>query len=291
VTDEREARRADLERRLGEPITLDALSGTWSILQRKRGHRHSTDDVLTAYYALCHGPQVSELLDLGTGIGTVGLLTLYGLAPDATLTCVEAQEISYTLLLENIALNGLLRRVFPRHGDLRETQLTFSARDRREQARRHVRSPSGDRTIEFDRAFDLVTGSPPYFDVSAGVLPPDSQKAHARFELRGTVLDYALAADRVLSDRDDARFVFCFPTAQKERAFRAIHETGFSAVAHRDVIPREGRAPLFSLFACRRGSHPEHEETPLIVRDAAGEHTAELRAVRRRFGFAVDEPR
>lgn len=249
---------------MGEPITLDALSGTWSILQRKRGHRHSTDDVLTAYYALCHGPRVVETLDLGTGIGTVGLLTLYGLPPEATLTCVEAQEVSFALLRENVALNGLQDRVTAIHGDLRDAR--------------------------FDRTFDLITGSPPYFDVSAGVLPPDSQKAHARFELRGTVLDYARAAQRALSDRDEARFVFCFPTAQKARAMHAIHDTGFSAVAHRDVIPREGRAPLFSLFACRRGAHPEHEEPPLLVRDAAGEHTAELRAVRRRFGFVVTEP-
>lgn len=256
-----EARRAALEARLGEPVTLDALTGAWSILQRKRGHRHSTDDVLTAYYALVHGPRTDAALDLGTGIGTVGLLVLHGLGPDATLSCVEAQDISYALLLENLALNGLQARVKPTHGDLRDTR--------------------------FDRRFDLVTGSPPYFDVSAGVLPPDSQKAHARFELRGTVHDYAAAAGRALSDRDEARFVFCFPTPQIERAFAAIHEHGFSAVAYRDVIPREGRAPLFSLFACRRGMHPEHEEAPLVVRDATGAHTEELRAVRRGFGFAT----
>jgi tRNA1(Val) A37 N6-methylase TrmN6 len=256
-----EARRAALEARLGEPITCDSLTGSWSILQRAKGHRHSTDDVLTAYYALVHGPRTDAALDLGTGIGTVGLLVLHGLGEDATLTCVEAQEISFTLLRENLALNGLEDRVRPTHGDLR-----------------HVR---------FDRRFSLVTGSPPYFDVGAGVLPPDSQKAHARFELRGTVHDYAAAAIEALSDDDDARFVFCFPTAQKARAFRAIHEHGLSAVAHRDVIPRAGRAALFSLFSCRRGDHPEHEEAPLVVRDAEGRHTEELREVRRTFGFVA----
>ena len=115
-----EERRAQLELRLREPVTLDALTGRWSILQRKRGHRHSTDDVLTAYYALCHGPRATRAaLDLGTGIGTVGLLTLHGLGDEAELTCVEAQELSYALLLENVALNGLEARVHPTHGDLR----------------------------------------------------------------------------------------------------------------------------------------------------------------------------
>ena len=249
---------------MGEPITLDSLSGTWSILQRKRGHRHSTDDVLTAYYALCHGPKVDATLDLGTGIGTVGLLTLFGLAEDATLTCVEAQDVSYMLLLENLALNGLGARVFPQQGDLRD--------------------------VTFERTFDLVTGSPPYFDVGAGIVPQDSQKAHARFELRGTVFDYARAAKRALSTSEAARFVFCFPTPQKARAFDALHEAGFSAVFHRDVIPREGLAPLFSLFACKLGQHEEVAEPPLYVRHATGEHTAEMRAVRRGFGFTVPEP-
>ena len=255
----REQRRAALERRRAEPITLDALSGDWSILQRARGHRHSTDDVLTADYALRHGPKTAQALDLGTGIGTVGLLVLRGLGPGAELWCVEAQEVSYELLLENIALNGLSARVHPLHGDLREAR--------------------------FSRGFDLITGSPPYFDVSSGVLPPDPQKAHARFELRGTVHDYAAAAARTLSSDDAARFVFCFPTPQKERALAAVHDHGFSAVHHRDVIPREGRPPLFSLFCCRRGEHSEHAENSLTVRDCHGVLTEEMQAVRRRFGF------
>jgi len=86
MTEAMEARRAALDAMRGEPITLDALTGRWSILQRKRGHRHSTDDVLTAWYALQHGPRVDATLDLGAGIGTVGLLTLHGLGEGAEAT-------------------------------------------------------------------------------------------------------------------------------------------------------------------------------------------------------------
>ena len=105
--------RTTLEADLGERITLDALTGPrglidrepwqddaggqagWLIAQRKGGHRHSIDDVLTAWYAFQVSPPVRDHLDLGTGIGTVGLLTLWGMGPEARLTCVEAQEISY----------------------------------------------------------------------------------------------------------------------------------------------------------------------------------------------------
>ena len=272
-----EARRT-LEEELGERITLDALTGPqglsgrepllddaggtagWLIAQRKKGHRHSIDDVLTAWYALENSPQVAEHLDLGTGIGTVGLLTLWGMGPAARLTCVEAQEISYRLLQANLDANGLRSRVDCHHGDLRELAL--------------------------DRKFPLVTGSPPYFPAHAGVVPQDSQKAHARFELRGDVSDYARAAVKHLAP--GGCFVLCFPFRQKQRALDGIAAAGLATVKLRDVIPRESLAPLFTLFVCRHGAEAgggTEVEEPFVVREQSGRLTAQMAAVRRRFGF------
>jgi len=274
--------RLSLESEFGERITLDALTGPggligrepwqddagspagWLIAQRKTGHRHSADDVLTAWYALQISPPVAAHLDLGTGIGTVGLLTLWGMGAEARLTCVEAQEISYRLLQSNIDANGLRQRVDCSHGDLRELAL--------------------------DRKFPLITGSPPYFPAGTGVLPQDSQKAHARFELRGDVGDYAKAAVSHLAD--GGWFVLCFPSPQKQRALDGIAASGLKVVKSRDVIPRETLPPLFTLFACQ---HPQDfsgqttVEEPLTVRHADGRLTAEMAAVRRVFGFADSE--
>jgi tRNA1Val (adenine37-N6)-methyltransferase len=271
-----------LEEALGERITLDALTGPvglaegealrddsggeagWLIAQRLKGHRHSADDVLTAWYALQVSPAVTEHLDLGTGIGTVGLLTLWGMGPEARLTCVEAQEISHRLLRSNLTANGILHRVEHSLGDLRDLAL--------------------------DRKFPLVTGSPPYFPANAGVVPQDSQKAHARFELRGDVSDYARAAVRHLAP--GGWFVLCFPTRQKQRAIDGILASGLKIVSSRDVIPRETLPPLFTLFACRL---PEDfqgkmkEEEPFIVRGQGGRLTAEMASVRRGFGFRDGE--
>lgn len=252
-----EGRRAELEAELGEPITLDGLSGSFKIFQRKKGHRHSTDDLLTAWYALEHSPPVTRSLDLGTGIGTVGLLLASAL-PALELTCIEAQDISYMFLLENIAANEVTARVHPIHGDLRE--------------------------LAHDQRFPLITGSPPYFPVGAGIVPSDSQKAHARFELRGDVSDYARAARAHLEP--EGMFVFCFPWPQADRAIVAAHEAGFSVVLRRDVVPRETVPPLFSLFACRIGAHAEITEPPFVVRHANGDHTEALRRVRTRFGWS-----
>jgi tRNA1(Val) A37 N6-methylase TrmN6 len=249
---------AELEAELGEAITLDALTGTWRIAQRAAGHRHSVDDVLTAHYALCElGGSGARVLDLGSGIGGVGLLALWGLGAAAQLVCVEAQPISHRLLIANVAGNRLEDRVTARLGDLRELAL-------------------GER-------FPLVTGSPPYFPVGTGPMPADSQKAHARFELRGDIGDYACAAARHL-DRDGV-FVFCFPTAARDRAIARVGAAGLHVTAYRDVVPRVGLRPLFTLFACRRVGATCRIDPALEVRTREGEVTDEMIAVRRRFGF------
>ncbi len=252
-----EQRRIELEAEFNEAITLDGLTATWNIFQRRRGHRHSIDDVLTAWYALENSPPVDHFLDLGTGIGTVGMMILSCLAPTARLTCIEAQAISHRLLLENIRANAIEERVTPLLGDLRE--------------------------LKHNDRFLLVTGSPPYFAPSAGILSADSQRAHARFELRGDVRDYARAASRHLAV--GGTFVFCFPYAQKNRAVKAVRDDGFAIVKQRDVVPKEGLVPLFSVFACRLGQHDEQEEAPFVVRDAGGRPTQALDAVRARFGW------
>jgi len=265
----------ELEAELGEPITLDALAGRpgrladgppqtpaaggWKIAQRTAGHRHSVDDVLTAHYALVTlgATRPDRVLDLGSGIGGVGLLTLWGLGPATRLHCIEAQAISHRLLVANVAGNRLADRVTTQLGDLRELALT--------------------------ERFGLVTGSPPYFPIGTGILPADSQKAHARFELRGDVGDYARAAARHLAP--DGVFVFCFPTPQRSRACDGVRDAGLHLAAYCDVVPRVGLRPLFTLFACRREPAVCRVDPPFEVRTAEGAVTEAMSAVRRRFGF------
>ena len=254
-----EQARDALEQEFGERVTLDGLTGGWFIFQRARGHRHSVDDVLTAAYALEISPVVTRLLDLGTGIGTVGLLVLWGMGQRAVLTAIEAQALSHRLLLANIAENQLGDRVQPLLGDLRELA-------------------AGER-------FPLITGSPPYFPSSAGIVPQDSQKAHARFELRGDVSDYALAAKRHLAE--GGWFVFCFPTPQKARALAAVAQAGLVVARLRDVIPRVGLPPLFSLFACRHTDEASEcaVDVAMVVRTEDGALSDSMQRVRRGFGF------
>ena len=242
-------------------MTLDSLTRDFRIFQRRRGHRHSTDDLLTAWYAAFktheEGLTPQRLLDLGTGIGSVGL-TLAWCFPEADVTAIEVQPGSFRLLCENVWANGVEARVRTIQGDLRHDL------------------PSG--------AFDLVTGSPPYFDVKSGIVSADPQRAGARFELCGDVGDYCRAAARAVAP--GGLFVFCFPTVQRARAEKACEAAALPILTTRDVIPKEGLAPLFSLFVCaHERTGPTEVEPPFVVRDAQGTHTAEMTAVRTLFGM------
>ena len=246
---------------MGEELFVSGLVGPYRIFQRKNGHRHGIDDATTAWYALQKTPPVKKTLDLGTGIGTVGLAVLWGLGQGADLTCVEAQEISYRLLMENIQGNGLDRCVRAIHGDIRDLDL-------------------GER-------FPLITGSPPYFPIGTGSLPEDSQKAHARFELRGDVGDYARAAKRHITE--DGWFVFCFPFQQKIRCIKLVTDVGFRLMTIRDVVPMKSKPALFSLYCASLSfTGVVTEEEPLIVALENGRYTPEMIAIQATRGFGAE---
>ena len=254
---------------LGEPVTCDSLTRDFVMFQRRRGHRHSTDDLLTAWYGVTHLPPARppRLLDLGSGIGSIGLAVLWfarQVDAGARLTAIEAQELSYRFLVENVAANGVGGETRTIHGDLRDTSL-----------------------LDESARFDLVTGSPPYFDVKAGIVSADSQRAHARFELRCDVRDYAKAAARHLAP--GGRFVLCFPTVQKRRAEQACESAGLARVEVCDVIPKEGAPPLFTLFAYARAEDgvPATFRPAFVVRDREGVHTPALKDAQACFGLGA----
>ena len=255
------SRLPSLAQEMGEELFVSGLVGPYRIFQRKNGHRHGIDDATTAWYALQKSPPVKHTLDLGTGIGTVGLAVLWALGQGAKLTCVEAQETSYRLLIENILGNRLNECVRAIHGDIRDLDL-------------------GER-------FPLITGSPPYFPIGTGSLPADSQKAHARFELRGDVGDYARAAKRHITE--EGLFVFCFPFQQKSRCIKLVTDVGFRLMTIRDVVPMKSKPALFSLYCSSLTfTGTATEENPLVVAFESGSYTPEMIAIQATRGFGPE---
>jgi tRNA1(Val) A37 N6-methylase TrmN6 len=245
--------------------TLDAISGHFRIFQLRDGHRFSTDDVLTAWYGTMWAPRASSILDLGSGIGSVGMIAAWRL-PGARIVTIEAQEESVRLAKKSAAYNGLESRYEIRHGDFRTGG------------------------IRADERFDLVLGSPPYIPLDAGIHGDHPQKIACRFEVRGDIADYAVAAARHLAA--GGVFACVFPEEQLPRIEKAAEQAELAIVRRRPVMFKEGEEPLVGLFAMmRRTDLPEPlrdrtwVEPPLVIRTADGRVHPEYSAVKLSIGF------
>lgn len=243
------------------------LTGDFRIFQRKRGHRWSLDDFITGFVALEEADAqagTARALDLGCGIGSVLMMVAWGL-PSVRSVGVEAQEVSIAMARRSLAYNGLDDRVELRHGDLRDEAVL------------HERG-----------AFDLVTGTPPYIPHGQGLVSDTVQRGPCRFETRGGVEDYALAAARVLAP--GGVYVSCAGTMPECRLDRALEAAGLAAYRRVEVVPKIGKPVLMVVHAAvrehelasRGGARPIEQ---FVVRDEDGGLTPDMHRARARLGM------
>jgi len=239
------------------------LTRTLRLTQRRRGHRVATDDVLCAWAAVRARPTARTYLDLGAGHGAVTLMVLGQLPADARAWAIEAQAISYALLVDNLAQAELSDRVTPLLGDLRD--------------------PDG---LAEGLRVELISGSPPFMPLGSGVLPRDPQRAGGRFELRGGVEAYAAAIARWLAPTGEAALLM--DGASEGRCVAAFAAAGLARRACTVVVPRPGKAPRYRIHHLTLGGEgPREPEVTehLLLADAAGDRTAAHRALRERLAL------
>jgi tRNA1Val (adenine37-N6)-methyltransferase len=248
--------------------TLDAISGHFRLFQLRDGHRFSTDDILTAWYGTTWCPTAQTALDLGSGIGTVGMISAWRM-PGTRFVSVEAQPESVALARKSARYNALTDRYDIREGDFREPGV-----------------------LQADERFDLITGSPPYFPLEAGVKSDHPQRLACRFEVRGTVADYCATAARHLATGGFFACVFPLEPAQPSRMEAGARDSGLVIVRRRLVVFREAEPPLIGLFGLMRAVDlPEWfrgqtwEEPPLTIRMRDGKIHPEYSAVKLAIGF------
>lgn len=95
----------------------------------------STDSMVLADFVKL--PKNAQVLDLGAGCGTLGLLLCAG-KPDCHITGLELDEAAHRCAVENIQRNGLADRMESLHADLRQAPI-----------------PAG--------TFHICVSNPPYF--------------------------------------------------------------------------------------------------------------------------------
>lgn len=253
----------------GDEETLDALSGHFRIFQLREGHRFSTDDVLCAWYGTAWCPSAGRVLDLGSGIGSVGMIAAWRLR-GAEFVTVEAQEISVALAKKSVRYNGLVDRYEIRCGDFREPEILADV-----------------------EPFELIFGSPPYFPPPDGTPGDHPQKVACRFEVRGDVSDYAEVAARHLAPGGHFCCVFPVePVSQRQRVFEAADEAGLCVLRWRPVVLQEGKDYALGVFIMvKKEDVPPGvrestvEEAPLVIRREDGSIHREYKTVKMSVGF------
>jgi len=141
--------------------TEDAfLGGALRVLQPAAGYRAGLDAVLLAAAAPVRAGQIEEVLDVGAGVGVVGLAVARR-AASARVTMVEREAAAVELCRANIERNGLLERARVLAGD--------------------VNRPLGEQPAlqRLAGSFDHVLANPPYQVEGAASLAPVPAKAVA----------------------------------------------------------------------------------------------------------------
>lgn len=249
------------------PLTDDLLTREVRVWQRAGGHRFSSDDVATAYFAwrACATPP-ARALDLGSGLGSVLLLLAWNLR-GTIFSAVEAQDPSFALLERNVARSGFGERIWIHHGDFRGASTELAARG----------------------PFDLVTGTPPYWPIERCVAAEDAQRGFARVERRGGVEAYVATGASVLAP--EGVLVICGDSRSDGRVRAAAADHRLALVETHEVVPKAGKPALFTVWAMRRdascGGEPRRPDarTTFTLRTASGGTTPDADALRVFSGF------
>ena len=214
-----------------------------------------TDSVLLADFVSLRGAE--RVIDLGCGAGILSLLLL-GRGEKLHMTGLELRSDAAALARENLARNGLGERSRILTGDIREHRSLFS-----------------------HGSFDLAVANPPYFAAGSGASSPDPARAGAREERDCTLPELCAAAAYLLPT--GGRFCLVHRPERLAELCVCMHESGLEPKRLRFVSPRAESAPSLVLVEGRRGGRPGLVlEPPLVLQDADGRESGEVRRIYRR---------
>jgi FkbM family methyltransferase len=242
-------------------LTDDAfLGGGLRILQLKGGYRAGVDAVLLAAAAPVRASRKERVLDVGAGVGVVGLAVARR-APRADVTLVERESSLVDLARSNIERNGLQVRVRVVRADV---------------SRRLDELPELRPDAE---SFDHVLANPPYNPEGAGTVAVEALKATANVMPGGNLARWA-------------RFMAAM--ARPGASVTMIHRADavgevLSAFAGRfgglivyPLYPREGKSAIRVLVQGIKGSNAPVEIRPgLVLHDAGNRFRPEAEAILR----------
>lgn len=203
--------------------------GPFYFIQKKKGHRLTTDSVLLArFVSEADMEEPRRIIDLGAGTGA--LLLLLSQRTQAEITAVEVEPGACDTAMRNVEANDLAGRCKIVNSDYRDLPDVY---------------PSG--------SFDIVVSNPPYTRKGAGRPSPCRERQMARSEVMGGLSDL-IAVSRHLAG-DHGRIFYVFPVARLFEMLREVRKARLSIVRLRFVhFDRKKAAKLFLIEIAVRGA-------------------------------------
>jgi tRNA1(Val) A37 N6-methylase TrmN6 len=242
-----------------EATSLDTiLGGRLRLRQKREGHRVGLDATLLAAAA---GAPARRLVDVGAGVGAVGLALLQRW-PEARAELIEIDPALAALAEENATLNGLSTRARVVVAD--------------------ALAPKSRRAAGLaDEAADLVVTNPPYLAAETSRVSPDPLRARAHVAGEGTaaLAEWIVACLALL--KSGGRFVM-IQRADALPALLPAFERRLGDVALRPIHPRADDPAIRLLISGTKGSKAPLRILPsLALHEADGAATALAAAMQR----------
>ncbi len=242
----------------GTGIATDSglFGGALKYRQPKKGFRSAVDSLaLVEFSGRVADCPPGTILDLGCGSGFL-MLTASLLWPDAEILGIELSESRHSFALDNIRNNELESRLRAVHADLR----TWRA------------SPN--------QTFDLIIANPPFYPLGSGTLPPDPDKAMARFEVCFSLEDLMSLSTNHLAE--SGHLTCIYPHERRDELVSSAEQSGLELHREQWVFPKKDTPPRYVLTAWKKaGSSKQGLKTtflePLFFEDEEGNLGADLR--------------
>jgi tRNA1Val (adenine37-N6)-methyltransferase len=236
----------------------------FSVVNERSAMKVNTDGVLLGALMTIL-PSDRNLLDIGTGTGTIALMAAQRLAPLMNDFSEEKLHISAIDIDEPSAT---------------EAALNFSNSPWADHLRAHNLSlDQYAESLNEDDSFDLIFSNPPYFEDS--LTAPDQRKSTARHTSDGLsyrdILDFA--AERL---SENGRVAFVLPSDQETQLCRYARMSGLHLFSMTKVrtVPRKAPSRMIAQFSRTRCDAPAEE---LLTIQNEGKYTSEYLSLMRDF--------
>jgi tRNA1Val (adenine37-N6)-methyltransferase len=208
------------------------------IHQSTDGYRFSLDPFLLCGFVRVAAAE--KVLDLGTGVGVIPLLLTSKFELQECVG-IEIQQRAATLARRNCAVNHAGDQVRIIEGDLRRHKEIFAP-----------------------QSFDVVVTNPPYRSLNTGKAAPNLDRAAARHELAGGLVDFVTAAAYLLGN--GGRFYAIYLAERLTDLLATMRLKNLEPKRLRLVHSRVGEDAKLVLIEGRRAGNPGLKvDSPLYI--------------------------